>query len=168
MKDGFKQRLTGAMVLLVIALILWSVIFTDSDNMVMDRTSQIPPTPAFKEYRVAKPVRPQKIKPVAQQPAAKGQAKVKQSPRQDKTGLPEAWVLQVASFTQSEKADQLKQALQKEGYKAFTRVAATKEAKLKQVFVGPRFTKDAFNSDKKTIDKRFKVESMIVRFNSKR
>lgn len=176
MNDGFKQRLVGAIVLLVVALILWPVIFTDPDGIVMDRTSQIPPAPAFEKYHVDKPVRPQTIepankpKPAAVKPAPKLQSKIqarseaKPVPKLDKKGLPEAWVLQVASFTQPQKADDLKQALQKKGYKAFTRVKSTKEGKLKRVYIGPRFTKDAFNNDKKTIDKRHKLESMVVRF----
>ena len=176
MNDGFKQRLVGAIVLVVVALILWPVIFSDPNSVVMDRSSQIPPKPAFEKYQMKDPVRPHIVQPVSKpkpdtaavKPAAKAQAKIKAKPetttRLNKDGLPEAWVLQVASFTQPKKADELKQALQKQGYKAFTRVIATKESKLRQVFIGPRFTKDAFNKDKNIIDKRYKVKSLIVKF----
>ena len=184
MNDGFKQRLVGAIVLLAFALILWPVIFTDPNAIVMDRTSQIPPTPAFEEYRFAEPVRPQNIEALSKpspepvvakpapepepqaepQPKAQPKAKPGPEPKLDNKGLPEAWVLQVASFSQPEKADQLKQALQKKGYKAFTRSISTKSGKSKRVYIGPRFKKDAFNKDKKTIDKTYKVNSMVVKF----
>lgn len=165
MNDGFKQRLVGAIVLLAIALILWPVIFIDPDGIVMDRSSQIPPVPDFDQYRVAKPVRPQIIEPI-NKPSPKPVAKPpsKSAPKLDQKGLPEAWVLQVASFTQLQKADDLKQALQKKGYKTFTRSISTKEGKSKRVYIGPRFKKDAFNKDKKTIDKVYKVNSMVVKF----
>ncbi len=179
MNDGFKQRLVGAIVLLAIALILWPVLFSDPDGIVMDRTSQIPATPAFEEYSVAKPVRPQNLEPIrkpspepvaAVEPQPKPEVQVNKepetqsTPRLDKKGLPEAWVLQVASFSQPKKADDLKQALQKRGYKAFTRSISTKEGKSKRVYIGPRFKKDAFKEDKKTIDKAYNVQSMVVKF----
>ena len=177
MNDGFKQRLVGAIVLLAIALILWPVIFSDPDGIVMDRTSQIPATPAFDEYRIAEPVRPQNIEPIskpASEPVAEPKPKLKAKtvaksvpaakPTLNAKGLPEAWVLQVASFTQPQKADDLKKALQKKGYKAFTRTITTKDGKSKRVYIGPRLKQDAFNSDQKTIDKAYKVESMVVKF----
>ncbi|ARN75925.1 SPOR domain-containing protein [Oceanicoccus sagamiensis] len=177
MNDGFKQRLVGAIVLLAIALILWPVIFTDPNAIVMDRTSQIPPTPAFEEYPVAKPVRPQNITPVVkpkpepvaavtEKPKPKEQAKpkAKAKPKLAGTGLPESWVLQVASFTQPKKADELKQALQKQGYKAYSRSVSTKEGKSTRVYIGPRFSKDEFTKDKTRIDKAYQVKSMVVRF----
>lgn len=85
-------------------------------------------------------------------------------PSLDQKGLPVSWVLQVASLGQSSKAKQLQVALQKKGYKAYTTSISTKEGKSTRVYIGPKFSKNAFERDKRIIDKAFKVNSMVVRF----
>ena len=182
MNDGLKQRLVGAVVLLSLALILWPVIFSDPNGPALDRRSQIPPMPAFEKYSVPEPVRVQDVEPISRpsmaeqtpvidKPVAKSfeqksviKPKPKPRPKLDKKGLPEAWVLQVASFTQQKNADELTLQLQKKGHKAFARSITTKEGKSTRVYIGPRMTKNAFDKDKKTIDKAYSVTSMVLRF----
>ena len=182
MNDGFKQRLVGAVVLISVALILWPVIFTDTSTPGLDRSSEIPATPSFDKYVVAEPDRVAGLDPIAKpQPLVEESApeplsrpepesqtqtipKVDNEPRQDANGLPVAWSLQVASFSQQENAEELKLALQKLGHKAYTRSITTKEGKSTRVYIGPRFSKDAFDQDRKDIDQRFKVNSIAVRF----
>ncbi|MEH6557098.1 MAG: SPOR domain-containing protein [Oceanicoccus sp.] len=175
MNDGFKQRLVGAIVLLSLALILWPVIFSDSRPGI-DQVSQIPPTPAFKKYTVPELVRPQDIEPIAKPVeqntgvdpdavmAETSSKKTTARPVLDPSGLPEAWVLQVASFSLQKNADELKQSLQGKGYKAYTLTVGSGDSLSTRVYIGPRFRKDAFNTDKVTIEKEFSVKSIIVRF----
>ena len=178
MNDSLKQRSIGAIVLACIALIVWPVIFSDPGGPSLDRRSQIPATPDFKKYTVPEAVRPDNIEPVAvakvePEPIAAPEAAVsakndkkavQEKPRQDERGLPESWVLQVASFTKAANAEELKLALQKKGYKAFSRPVVTKEGKATRVYIGPKLTKQAFTKDKRVIDKAFKVNSMVLRF----
>ena len=176
MNDGFKQRLVGAIVLGSLALILWPVVFTKTQGPAMDKRSQIPPPPSFEKYTIAEPVRPQNIDPVSVEPEPEPPVKenkqavtaksppITDKPQLDKKGLPESWVLQVASFSKSDNAEELKNALKKKGYRAFTERIKTANGESVRVYVGPKFTKAALTKDKKVIDKAFKVKSMVVRF----
>lgn len=175
MNNGFKQRLVGAIVLLSVALILWPVIFSDSRPDI-DLVSQIPPTPAFKKYVVPELVRPRELEPISKPVEHNTEAEPDQAmagedskesmsePVLDSRGLPEAWVLQVASFSLQKNADELKQSLQSKGYKAFTQTVGSGNSLSTRVYVGPRFKKDAFNIDKVNIEKEFSVKSIVVRF----
>lgn len=180
MNDGFKQRLVGAVVLISVAVILWPVIFTDTRSPSLDRRSQIPATPQFEKYQVAEPERVTGLDPIAK-PQLEVQApksattttltadpqipsQADNEPRQDAKGLPVAWSLQVASFSQQKNADELKLALQKLGHKAYTRSIITKAGKSTRVYLGPRFSRDAFEQDRKDINQRFNVNAITVRF----
>lgn len=188
MNQGFKQRLVGAVVLACIALILWPVLFSENAGPIMDRTSQIPPTPAFEKYEVPQPVRPQKVVPVREvevetappedqaplpvkvkEPAKEAvkpleENRASEKPALNEQNLPQGWVLQVASFSQQQNAQDMQAELQKMGYKAFTRTITTSQGKAVRVYVGPKFSKGAFTKDRAEIDKKFKVKSIVVTF----
>lgn len=66
MNDGFKQRLVGALVLLSLAVIIWPIVFVETTGPGMDRSTQIPPMPAFTKFKVEQPQRPKGIVPVAE------------------------------------------------------------------------------------------------------
>ena len=183
MNDGFKQRLVGAVVLLSLALILWPLVFSDADGIFMDRTSQIPPTPEFNKYTVSEPVRPEAIEEVitpkespviAEEPVVSPAKPVKSKPvtakpraakpTLDSHNLPEAWVLQVASFTKDDNAQVLTQALIKQGHKAYTRSIQTQDGVSTRVYIGPRLQKDAFDALRPKINKAYGVTAMVVRY----
>ncbi|WP_101759534.1 SPOR domain-containing protein [Oceanicoccus sp. KOV_DT_Chl] len=175
MNDGFKQRLVGAVVLVCLALIMWPLIFSDADRIAMDRTSQIPPTPAFEKYTVTAPARPPSIEPVVtpqEQPVAAPtpslpkaeEPPIKLTPRLDSRNLPEAWVLQIASFSETANARELTKALVEKGYKAYTRTVTTSDGPSTRVYIGPRLTSDAFDDIMPTINKAYGVKAMVVRY----
>jgi DedD protein len=188
MNDGFKQRLVGAVVLGSMVLIIWPIVFTQTSGPLMDKRSQIPPRPSFEKYTVPQPTRPSGVEPISDAaetinakpikeikkpavvknkptptPKPKPQQRT-EKPQLDNKGLPVSWVLQVASFSQHSNAVELKRSLQKKGYKAYTQHIKQKGKESVRVYVGPKLTKVAFANDKKTIDKAFKVKSLIVRF----
>jgi DedD protein len=178
MNDGFRQRLVGAVVLTCLALILWPIIFSESSRPLVDRRSQIPPMPQFEKYSVPAPKKPANVEPVTtnvqidspskaaviQKTSKTGQAARKQDIKLDQRGLPEPWVLQVASFSQEKNADTLVAKLKKNGYKAFFTSEKNKEKTLSRVFVGPKFKKTELDKMRKEIDKTYKVKSLIVRY----
>lgn len=178
MNDGFKQRLVGAIVLVLLGLILWPVIFSEGINSSIDRRSEIPTMPAFKKYTVPKPQPPKDIPPLSTPeyseptpsqiepvPAKQQDLTVERpAPKLDHNRLPESWVLQVASFSRAENALELKQGLIKQGYKAYTRTVKAQGSTSTRVYIGPRLRRDAFEKDQSVIDRQYSVKSMVIRF----
>lgn len=189
-----KQRLVGALVLVSGGVVLWSVLFTGPAAYKVDRDSQIPPAPLLVEPEPIAPKRPQNIPEVTRQeplpeppvpdlnapakpeekvvkkPAAKAapvdQGDKTASPMLDpKTGVANAWVIQVASFSSSANAEKLKQRLQAKGYKAYVRAAPTASGKqLQRVFVGPELKEAAALRIKADIESTFKLKALIHEF----
>lgn len=184
MNDGFRQRLVGAIVLACITLILWPIIFSDVSNLIVDRRSQIPTLPAFEKYSTPQPTRPTNIEPVVdystktaniesssesrkeapQEEVVSEPVNNTEKPILDERGIPVSWVLQVASFTKKNNADEVKLSLQEQGFKAYAREVTTSEGLSTRVFVGPKLTKKALENDRKKIDEMFSLESIIVPF----
>lgn len=182
MNSGLKQRLVGAIVLVCAGLILWPLLFSQTAGPRMDKQTQIPPMPEFDKFVVAEPARPANIQPVkpdtpetappvdrappvtqSQKPSPSTPA-APAKPALDAEGIPEGWLLQVASFSASKNAEQLKQQLQQQGYKAFIRQVKTANGSVERVYIGPRMSKDAFDKDRAAIDKRYKVKSIVVEY----
>jgi DedD protein len=170
MNDGFKQRLVGAVVLVSLGLILWPLIFSDAGGPAVDRRSQIPPRPDFEKFTVKEPVRPAGLKPVptaqvSSEYAITAKLLSKEEGRKlDKQGLPISWTLQVGSFVQPKKANELKASLQKSGYKAYTHTYQSPEGQSTRVFIGPKFQRDTLLKIKTKVDKVHSVNSMVVRY----
>lgn len=80
-------------------------------------------------------------------------------------GLPNAWVIQVASLSNSEAATKLRDQLQSEGHKAYIRVVDSGGSKIHRVFIGPKLDKAEATSLKSQVDKRFNVKSLVLPFN---
>ncbi|WP_339670387.1 SPOR domain-containing protein [Dasania marina] len=189
MQSGVRQRLVGAFVLVCVAAILWPVLFSKSVNPVLDRRSQIPAIPAFEKYEIKKPVKPVNVSEVMRyqpetaddslepepakaesksspepQPATNTVNKLPQKPAFSEQGLPLYWALQLASFSQQEKADKLKQALLAKGYKVDMQMVKTSKGDRVRVYVGPKLDKSVLEKIKPAIDKEFKVKSLLVQF----
>jgi DedD protein len=75
-----------------------------------------------------------------------------------------AWILQVASVSSAEKAEQLRQQLLQKDRKAYTRRIKRNGRDLYRVYVGPKFERARLEAMKKEVDREFGVESLIVRY----
>ncbi|MFQ3201431.1 MAG: DedD protein [Zhongshania sp.] len=84
--------------------------------------------------------------------------------RLDGNGLPPAWVVQVGVFGRKENAEGLKKTLQGAGYKAFIDEVQRSSRSLYRVLVGPVISKEKAVSQQPAINKRFKVKSIVNRF----
>lgn len=82
----------------------------------------------------------------------------------DKQGLPIAWILQVASVSSADKAEQLRQQLLAKDRKAYTRKIRSNGKELYRVYVGPKFERAQLDRLKTDIDGEFGVSSLIVRY----
>lgn len=79
-------------------------------------------------------------------------------------GLPDTWVIQVASLSAQEAANKLRDQLQAEGHKAYVRSVPGANATTYRVFIGPKQDKAEAIAIKTQLDKRLKVNSLVLPF----
>ncbi|PUA30005.1 MAG: sporulation protein [Cellvibrio sp. 79] len=79
-------------------------------------------------------------------------------------GLPDAWVIQVASLSAQEGANKLRDQLQAEGHKAYVRAVPSANGNIYRVFIGPKQDKTQALAIKSQLDKRLKVNSLVLPF----
>lgn len=79
-------------------------------------------------------------------------------------GLPDAWVIQVASLSAQEGANKLRDQLQAEGHKAYVRAVPSANGNIYRVFIGPKQDKAQALAIKSQLDKRLKVNSLVLPF----
>ncbi|MGL6159356.1 SPOR domain-containing protein [Microbulbifer sp.] len=193
LNDGFKQRIVGALVLAALAVIFLPTLFDREGARYIDATSQIPPAPdiqpieiaeprpvtdaapapapedAFQPELVEQPSRPPAPpeKNVAQKPAAESETPAAQKddpPILDARGLPVAWVVQVASYSDEARAERLRTRLMDEGYKAYTRGVTTDKGRFVRVFVGPKVSEADARGAKRELDQLLDAQTLVLRF----
>lgn len=79
-------------------------------------------------------------------------------------GLPEGWVIQVASLSAQAAATKLRDQLQAEGYRAYVRAVPMASGTIHRVFIGPKQDKTEAIAIKAQLDKRHKVNSLVLPF----
>lgn len=179
MDESLKQRIVGALVVLAVIVIFVPVLFNKDRIEPLDRTTQIPLSPKIekiemnfpkidtsKEFDTA-PILSEAFVPKEEEvievtPEVRESASIKGTSK-DKAGVPFAWVLQVASFTDKTKAQTLRDTLIKDGYTSFIKVAETKKGERARVFVGPKINKNTLLKDKDIIEKKYKVQTLLIR-----
>ena len=82
----------------------------------------------------------------------------------DADGIPVAWILQVASVSSADKADQLRQRLLKMDQKAYVKKVQRGGKDLYRVYIGPKFERAALEKIQAPVDAEFGVTSMIARY----
>ncbi|MEH6581668.1 MAG: SPOR domain-containing protein [Halioglobus sp.] len=108
--------------------------------------------------------------PVAATPAAKPKEQQKtrttapKKPTIDSEGVPVAWILQVASVSKPDKAEELRRRLLAMGYKAYTKKVYRSDKVLLRVYIGPKFERAQLDKIKRNVDSEFGVKSLIVRY----
>lgn len=184
MDDSVKQRLVGAVVLASVAVIFFPSLFDEPDDRYIGGQSQIPAAPEIKPVQIAEPVRPEGLSPAPEPQAMYQLVEEEQAspapqaapelpatePSQPAPGLNEqgvlrGWVLQVASFSDQAKAEDLQNRLIKAGHTAFIRpLVNSKGQQVVRVFVGPKAERQALVTIKAELDKSLKVNSLIREF----
>lgn len=173
MSESLKQRIVGAIVLVALAIIIIPLVFDFSGERQVDVSSQIPEMPEIEPVVVAEPVRPENITPAkpdekmfqfgADAPAEAESLKA-EAPVLSSEGIPVGWVLQIASFKDKAAANELVKKLLADGYRAFLRENKSGKSTVNRVFVGPKVLKEKLVKEKTTIDKKYRVDAMLVRF----
>ena len=85
-------------------------------------------------------------------------------PAIDADGIPIAWILQVASVSSKENADELRLGLVNMGYKAYIKKIKTGTSVLLRVYVGPKVERARLEAIQSEIDSQFNVKSMVRRY----
>ena len=173
--ESLKQRIVGAIVLVALAIIIIPLVFDFSGERQVDVRSQIPSMPGIEPVVVAEPVRPENITPAkpdeemfqfgVESPVEAESLKA-EAPALSSEGSPVGWVLQIASFKDKAAANELVKKLLADGYMAFLREKKSGTGTVNRVFVGPKVLKEKLIKDKTAIDKKYRVDAMLVRFES--
>lgn len=175
-----KYRLIGAAII-VCALVLSWWLFLDHDvRRYQDIRDNQPEPLVIERFDIAKPVAPQRPPAEPQDESAAGnnkdvepEAKVPAKPAAepstpyaavDDDGLPQAWVLQVASFRQSDNARQLQQQLLAAGMPAYVKKFRLDSGDSYRVLVGPKLSQQRARQLLEKVKKEFQLEGMLVRY----
>ncbi len=183
MNDILKQRLVGALVIVVLAVIFWPVIFVGPQGEPLDRRTQVPSIPSLRQMQLDAPESLQGIAPartadaggaatmqealdqtVEQGVIAENSTDSRQPEGLDQDGMPVAWTLQVVSVSKQGKAEALMQDLLDMGYKAYFKAVSHGDETLYRVYVGPKFEQYKMREAKRVIDKKLRVNSIVARY----
>ena len=104
---------------------------------------------------------PVAVAPV-EQPRTRSQAPEKLAI--DSDGVPVAWILQVASVSSADKAEQLRQRLLTMQQKAYVKKVDRGGKDLYRVYIGPKFERAKLEKIQSDVDAEFGVKSMIARY----
>ncbi|WP_196221316.1 SPOR domain-containing protein [Sansalvadorimonas verongulae] len=162
-----KQRLTGALVLVAAAVIVYPLLFSSGyEEEVLALTIPEPPAaPEIPKYieRFDKPlIVPEE--PADFEPAPTVAAV--ERPSLDRNNIPVSWSLQLAAFSQFKNAEQLQSRLRSDGFHAYTREGKShkKGESLYRVYVGPDLRKEKILKLRKDIEKDYSLKGLVVRF----
>lgn len=184
MNSAMKQRMIGAMVLVAIGIIAWTLIFDPSQVYRFSQRSQIPPPPAFEKLDIAPAVRPEVLRSLdyternvaqlrAEQATASAAPALPESPpagtansadSTDEFGLPVMWAVQVGSFGQLENAQELKQRLERSGYHVIVQSVDAGPQRLSRVFIDPKLDRRHADRLRDKVDGKFGTGAMVVRY----
>jgi DedD protein len=182
--DVLKQRLVGAFVLVAIAVIFLPSLLREQQPEPVDTRTQIPDRPAIESLSFTVPEQPQSIEPAPEpesmfvpdestQPVVESLDELRERDRPEsepavpsESDSPEraAWVIQVASLRSAESAQQLRDRLQSQGYKAYVRSVTINGNDVSRVYIGPKLDRSAAEAIKADIDRELHVNSLVLRF----
>lgn len=155
MDDGLKQRLVGAVVIVALAVIFIPMFFSPKKPELGQVEVSFPAPPAMPERALIKPVEPEQMSPENAQSA---------SEQAEAAGLPEAWVVQLASFQESANAETLRDKLRAAGYKSYVTYRPDQNDELARVFVGPELERKTSEALVGKLKEEFKLEGFVVRY----
>ena len=188
-----KQRFVGFVVLVAIAVIFWPVVFITPENAddFQLPALEMPPKPTIevserreptlnKVDQAELPKVPKRQPPISQpvdivSPSPNmvligaddepdQQSSALERAEFDEQGLPISWELQVATFSNAERAEEISQLLRDKGHKAYVSPIILDDQRLFRVMIGPKLQKQRLIEIQPAINDYFSVESFIVRF----
>lgn len=133
---------------------------TDAAKTAQEAQQQPPQEPE----PIAEPVQEDEPAPKARPKKTKASEKPETLARLNSQGLPEAWVLQVASFKHQANANSLKDKLLAKDFPAYVKVFNLPEGKVYRVLLGPKLSKDKAKEMAKSVEKAFSIKTMLMAY----
>ncbi|WP_022964203.1 SPOR domain-containing protein [Halopseudomonas pelagia] len=189
MDDKLKQRLIGALVLVVAAVVFLPMLLSGQDETVSVEV-QAPQQPEMSSQPIAPaaPIELPEPEPVAGIPETEvipmlveeglSEAPAVVTPPEPATATPAPeptpaptagqgdWVIQLGSFSAAANADGFKEKLVEQGYNAYT-VAATADGKaITRVYVGPVLDRASANRLRDELERRQGAKGFVVAFDA--
>ena len=166
MNQKRKQRLTGALVLVAAAVIIYPLLFSGQyEEDVLALTIPEPPAafeiPKYIERLEQPLVVPEEPVDFESAPAVAAVEQLSLGSNK----IPVSWSLQLAAFSQFNNAEQLQDRLRADGFHAYTREGKDSKGKsLYRVYVGPDLRKEKILKLRKAIEKDYSLKGLVVRF----
>lgn len=170
MSDGLKRRIAGTIVLTALGLVLLPLVFDFADPEKIDRSSKIPQPPSLDIKNIVKAVKPDQVKTKSDLKSlfdtflSDASDDVPAAASLTEDGLPKAWVVQVASFVDEGKANELRGALVNRDYKAFSKKVKIDGRDHFRVYIGPKIDKRNALKAKDAVDTEFNTESIVLNY----
>jgi len=186
-----KERIVGASILLLLALILFPIIFDGQGSYQSQLTSRIPIEPAVSILQEPVQVRPVIIADTENDQPSKQEGNIDtatvsfggsgdsystvtieeedveisdQSRSLDAVGLPQGWSIRLGSFAETSNANNLVDRLQTAGYKAYTKFILREAGNLTSVLVGPWVDWSVADKYRKQLQDEFMLAGDIIRY----
>ena len=168
MDDGLKQRLIGAIVLVVLAVIFLPLLFNGGDQDPASIAVAIPPKPEAPKLDLKPPQEPVKPQARASDIAQQAEQTISDQVVVDEQQLPVSWSLQMASFKDKAKAQALRDKLRDQGYNSYINYAFGKEAsagdQFARVLIGPELDRKSIEDLRIKLNKALKLNGQVVRY----
>ncbi len=196
MDEGLKQRIIGALVLIVAAVVFLPMLLSGQDETV-EVVVEVPEQPVLDQQPIA-PAEPVTLPPAPQVPTIPSpDTAVEQSSAQDTSpeplaepdlaaetspepatepeAAPEApaaaavtgdWVIQLGSFSSSSNAEGLSETLRKQGYNAYTHSVSVQGKPITRVYVGPLASRDAANRLRDELASKRGSKGLVVAYDA--
>lgn len=192
MNQGTKQRIVGTVVLLTLAFIFLPIVFDGQGSYEPAMTSRIPDSPQVsilpepvqsRPIIIAETEREAELASPASNDAAGAEVPIaveaapesvggttsepvfsREVPQLDRAGLPQAWVVQLASFADVENARNLLARLQSAGYKAYIRSVVGDQGGRSRVLVGPWVVRARADETQTELQAQFQLAGMVVAY----
>lgn len=173
MDTKLKQRLTGAVILTSLAIILLPLLLDGTpEGRKAVINNDIPEPPRIELADIS-------VQSVQRKMTEMERASEARMPREvvdetdyeqapdfilDKNQLPVNWSLQLGSFENENNATRLRAVLREENYRAYILHAVTSDGEIYRVFVGPSSSKEALVEMNQQIESQLKLKGRIVRY----
>lgn len=187
MDDKLKQRIIGALVLIVAAVVFLPMLLSGQDETV-EVEVEVPAAPVMDEteIRAAAPIELPEPEPVAgipapgsvsgepvtsepveppvvAAPAARPPAPPVEVPAVTRSGN---WVVQLGSFSSATNAQTLRETLLEQGYNAYTLSASVDGSEITRVFVGPLIDRAEANKLRDELANRHGMKGLVTAYDA--
>ncbi|MBO6701546.1 MAG: SPOR domain-containing protein [Pseudomonadales bacterium] len=172
MDAKLKQRLTGAVILTCLAIIVLPLLLDGTEQERARVIADIPEPPRIELSDIT-------VQDIERQMVQMEKASEARLPKEvvdetdyeaspdfilDKNNLPVNWSLQLGSFQSKENATRLRTQLREQNYRCYILHSKTSDGEIFRVFVGPSGSKEALVKMSVEIEQKLQLKGRIVRY----